>query len=94
MRERYREFDMPGVGYYPDSPEEDHLIDCYLTKEKFFEDYNVYSLLNSEVETLLEKVINNNNARFFFGMKKDKDFQIKHDSLIKELNIRGIEYIK
>jgi len=64
MRERFRELNMPGVEYTP----------------------------NSEVETLLEEVVNNDNARFFFSIEKDKDYQIKYDSLVNELKIRGIDY--
>jgi hypothetical protein len=94
MRKRFRELNMPGVVYNLSSDRENYLIEYKLKKEKFFEENRVYSILNSEVETLLEEVINNDNARFFFGVKRDEDFQLKYDSLIKELEVRRIEYIR
>ena len=92
MRKRFREMNMLGKAYNTNSARENYLTKCYLTKENFFEDNSVYSMLNSEVETLLEILVNNDNVRFFFGMKRDKDYQIKYDSLVNELRVRGIEY--
>jgi hypothetical protein len=92
MRKRFREMNVDGIEYNVNSGRENYLTDCYLAKEAFFEENMVYDILNSEVKTLLEKIINNDNARFFFGMKKDKDYQIKYDSLINELKVRGIDY--
>jgi len=94
MRERFRELNTPGVEYTPNSEKEELLIKNYLKKENFFKENSVYTMLNSEVETLLEEVVNNDNARFFLGIGKDKDYQIKYDSLVNELKIRGIDYIK
>jgi len=51
-------------------------------------------MLNSEVETLLEELVNNDNGTFFFGVERDKDYHIKYDSLVNELRVRGIEYNK
>ena len=93
MREKFREMGQPGVECPPYSSKE-NAINCCLKKERFFEKHNVYGMLNPEVEILLEEVINNKNARLFFGVKKDRDFEMKYYSLINELQVRGIEYIQ
>jgi len=94
MRERFREMNLQGAEYTTNLARENYLTEHYLTKESFFEENRVYSLLNSEVKTLLEEVVNNDNARFFFGMEKDRDYQVKYDSLINELRVRGIKYLR
>ncbi len=94
MRDRFRELSMQSIGYNISSARENYLTSCYLTKENFFEENRVYSMLNSEVETLLEELVNNDNGTFFFGVERDKDYHIKYDSLVNELRVRGIEYNK
>ena len=82
MRESFRKLDLPGISYGESK------LDYSLKREEYFLDIGISEMSDSDVETHLDNLVNNDNSRIWIGMKRDNNFMFRYNVLTQELKVR------